>query len=231
MAEKFNVTGEQDLNIDKQMFEIKRQIRQKGGSPIDPKLVALALQDVVMGKFHSEIMKDKVVSQPNFSFLEIKQTGIVIPCLTEQFIPNDIFRNNSKVKYYLGDNYKKYLVDKTQPFNTLPEAIVDKSVLKKQTTDKDIMTAIGVSETENLLSEEEILYRTSYLTEQQPNGEKGLLLTDGSWTIIGYFLCSDGVVRVAGVLWHGDSWCCSVYDLGRWRKGFEVLSRNGILKP
>jgi len=48
---KFNVTGEQDLGIDKQMFEIKRQIRQKGGSPIDPELVALVLQDIVEGKF------------------------------------------------------------------------------------------------------------------------------------------------------------------------------------
>ena len=93
------------------------------------------------------------------------------------------------------------------------------------------MTAIGVSETENLLSEEEILYRTSYLTEQQPNGEKGLLLTDGSWTIIGYFLCSDGVVRVACVRWGGGGWGCYVRDLGLWDEGFEVLSRNGILKP
>lgn len=48
---KFTVTGEQHFGIDGQMLEIKRQLRLKSGSPIDPELVALALQDIVEGKF------------------------------------------------------------------------------------------------------------------------------------------------------------------------------------
>ena len=36
---KFIVTGDQHFDITGQMLEIQRQIRQKGGSSIDPKLV------------------------------------------------------------------------------------------------------------------------------------------------------------------------------------------------
>lgn len=49
---KFNVTGEQRDDIDGQMIEIKRQLRQKGGSPINPEDVALAIQDIIEGKFN-----------------------------------------------------------------------------------------------------------------------------------------------------------------------------------
>lgn len=51
MAKKFIVTGEQHFGIDGQMLEIKRQLRLKSGSPIDPALVTLALQEIVEGKF------------------------------------------------------------------------------------------------------------------------------------------------------------------------------------
>ncbi|MFA5163382.1 MAG: hypothetical protein WC441_02520 [Patescibacteria group bacterium] len=54
MAAKFSVTGDQYISIDGQMLEIKRQIRLKGGSPFDPELVSLALQDIVEGKFHHQ---------------------------------------------------------------------------------------------------------------------------------------------------------------------------------
>lgn len=48
---KFTVTGDQHFGITGQMLEIQRQIRLKGGSPIDPELIALALQDIIEGKF------------------------------------------------------------------------------------------------------------------------------------------------------------------------------------
>ncbi len=49
---KFNVTGDQHFGTTGQVLEIQRQIRLKGGSPIDPELVALALQDIIEGKFN-----------------------------------------------------------------------------------------------------------------------------------------------------------------------------------
>ena len=54
MADKFNVTGEHYFSIDGQMLEIKRQLRSKSGSPLNPEFVILALQDIVEGKFNYE---------------------------------------------------------------------------------------------------------------------------------------------------------------------------------
>ena len=51
MAAKFAVTGDQYMVIDRRMKEIKRQLRQEGGSPLDTELVARALQDIVEGRF------------------------------------------------------------------------------------------------------------------------------------------------------------------------------------
>lgn len=58
---KFNVTGEQRDDIDGQMIEIKRQLRQKGGSPIHPENVALALQDIIEGKFNNKRKENQIL--------------------------------------------------------------------------------------------------------------------------------------------------------------------------
>ncbi|MFA4942416.1 MAG: hypothetical protein WC564_02145 [Patescibacteria group bacterium] len=56
MAEKFNVTGEQYFGITGQVLEIIKQLRQKGGSPLNPHLVKMALQEIVEGKFRPASM-------------------------------------------------------------------------------------------------------------------------------------------------------------------------------
>ena len=45
------VTGELYEKLDAKLFEIKRQIRQKGGYPYDPEALDKALQKVVEGRF------------------------------------------------------------------------------------------------------------------------------------------------------------------------------------
>lgn len=47
----FPVTGDQYWKIDRRMGEIKRQLSQKGGSPLDPERVLEALQDISEGRF------------------------------------------------------------------------------------------------------------------------------------------------------------------------------------
>ena len=47
----FLVTGDQDRDIDRRMCEIKRQLRQSDGSPLDPVKVLKALQGIVEGDF------------------------------------------------------------------------------------------------------------------------------------------------------------------------------------
>jgi len=61
MAEKFFVTGDQRDNITGQMLEIQRQLRQKGGSPINPDDITLALQDIIEGKFIRKREENKIL--------------------------------------------------------------------------------------------------------------------------------------------------------------------------
>jgi hypothetical protein len=163
--------------------------------------------------------------------LKLMQQGIVIPALTETFDPQREFTQDEKVRYWPGDNFKKYLLNVTVPFSNLAKAVVDKSLLKYNTTDIDIMAEIEVSKEDGLLSKEDILWRIHHLTLQQPNGEAGALNNNGFATIIGYFLCDDGIVRVAYVRWDSDDreWRCNVGGLAYWREGSGVLSRNGVL--
>lgn len=48
-ANRFAVDGDQDREIDVRMCEIKRQLRQKGGSPLDPAMVLAGLQMIMEG--------------------------------------------------------------------------------------------------------------------------------------------------------------------------------------
>jgi len=101
---KFNVTGEQDLGIDKQMFEIKRQIRQKGGSPIDPELVALALQDIVEGKFNKASQEENTILR-----LLTKGESIVI----ESSDGSETLANARETfKSWIDSDFKKWGTDK-----------------------------------------------------------------------------------------------------------------------
>ncbi|MBI4426177.1 MAG: hypothetical protein HY567_01235 [Candidatus Kerfeldbacteria bacterium] len=51
MATKFVVTSEQKDVIDRRMAEIKRQLEQESGSPLDPDTTARALQQIIEGVF------------------------------------------------------------------------------------------------------------------------------------------------------------------------------------
>jgi hypothetical protein len=49
MATKHVVTGDQYRDVDRRMGEIKRQLNQKGGSPLDPSGVLAMLQHIIEG--------------------------------------------------------------------------------------------------------------------------------------------------------------------------------------
>lgn len=70
---KFHVTGEQHFGITGQVLEIQRQIRQKGGSPIDPELVTHALQDIIEGGFIGR-------KNPTLRLLSRHQSIVIPPC-------------------------------------------------------------------------------------------------------------------------------------------------------
>lgn len=175
-------------------------------------------REKVMGKqTKSEHPKMKLVS-----------SGIEIPELTEKFDPSKYFTENKKAKYYFGDNFKKYVLNPSKKVSSLPAMSFDKHRFTETIFDKEIMEHFQISESNGLMTNEEILRTIAFLTSKQQNGEEGILQTNGYSTIIGYMLCSDGVVRAVRVHWYSDysEWYCYCNDLGYWLGDIEMLSRN-----
>lgn len=56
-AQKFAVTDDQMETIEKRITDIRRQLRAREGSPLDPAFVAAVLQHVIEGGFLIEIIK------------------------------------------------------------------------------------------------------------------------------------------------------------------------------
>lgn len=88
---KFTVTGDQHFGITGQMLEIQRQIRLKGGSPLDPELVALALQDIIEGKFTRTSKKDDSILR----LISKGETIIIDACDGSETLANanDVFKS------------------------------------------------------------------------------------------------------------------------------------------
>lgn len=132
-GEKFNVNGEQYFNIDGKILEIKRQIRQKGGSSLNPKLVELALQDIIEGRFNK-----KVESNPSILKLISGGEKITIESLDgQEFISGakDIFKS------YIDEDFKTWGINK--PGSATTEIQVDVHEMVKDGTFKEIFTSIS----------------------------------------------------------------------------------------
>lgn len=160
--------------------------------------------------------------------MKLKEQGIEIPELTEEFDPQKHFTENKKVKYWLGDNFKKYVLASAKKVSNLPAMSFDKHKFTETIYDKEIMEHFQISESSGLMTREEICRTIAYLTSKQPKGETGTLQTNGYSTIIGYMFCDDSVVRVVRVDWHSADaeWRCGCFDLGHWYAGNEMLFRN-----
>lgn len=71
-AKKYAVTGDQYIGIDKKIADIKRQLRQDGGSPIDPVYLNWALQQ--LGEGRRLVLADvtsNIVVVPDLSAVEL----------------------------------------------------------------------------------------------------------------------------------------------------------------
>ncbi|MFZ4632443.1 MAG: hypothetical protein ACOYL8_04595 [Patescibacteria group bacterium] len=100
--EKFVVTGNQRDEIDGQMLDIKRQLRLKNGSPLDPELVKSALQLInertfpVVKNILSEIIHSSYVRRQDYFWLVSEhffananfEASVRIGSVTEEFKKN-----------------------------------------------------------------------------------------------------------------------------------------------
>jgi len=160
--------------------------------------------------------------------INLLDSNVVVRELVEEINFQRHFTKNKNVKYYLGDNFVKQVLNPAKNIKRLPGMSFSKHQFTETIYDKEIMENFSISKTSGLMSREEILWTIADLTSRQPKGEAGALINDGNWTIIGYMLCDDGVVRVVCVRWDADRgvWYCRCRDLDGWCAGRGVLSRN-----
>jgi len=145
MAEKFIVTGNQRDDIDGQMLDIKRQLRLKNGSPLNPELVKSALQSIVEGVFTGISRK----STNYFSGVLYRNDISVSP---GSFRVGLIFtKNNAEVKFSSVDpKFVKLFGNKTENNNLPPEgfnfrAIYARRLLQVRST-QIILRELGSSD-------------------------------------------------------------------------------------
>lgn len=199
-------------------------------------LVRIKSGNITMAQFTGFLKLSKKQRNQKFGILAVEETDhlslkddyVTVPALVSAFDPQEKFRHNKEVKYFLGGNFEKYVLNPTQPFNDAPEMSFSQYILKGTTNDNDIMSELEINP-DRLLTRKQILWTIYELTNRQPQGQDGVLLTKNyDATIIGYFMCDDGVVRVAYVFWAADDgeWGCSCDELDGWHGGSEVLVCN-----
>jgi len=129
---KFNVTGEQHFGISGQILEIQRQIRLKGGSPIDPELVQLALQDIIEGKFNRNKKDDSILK-----LLSKGESIVIDACDGSETITDakEVFKS------YIDSNFKNWGINK--PGKATEETAVAVHEMVKDATFAQIFGSLG----------------------------------------------------------------------------------------
>lgn len=192
MAKKFNVTGEQHYGITGQMLEIQRQLRLKGGSPLDPEYVKRALQDIIQPK-HDDKEENTILR------LLSRGENIVIPAC-------DGFRtiaNTKEVFAYIDPNFEKHGLGK--PGKATVEMLVKVyETVKNEATFVQMFCSLGVDLDKLCFTQHQIISFCESNTEW--------LCADDYAT---FFLVKlDGQFFVASVSVHSDGLFTHVRQLG-----------------
>lgn len=169
--------------------------------------------------------------------MELISQRIEVPILTREIDFHREFTENKKVKYSTEGLFDKHLLSLAEKVSSLPSMSFDKyEVVADEIYDKDIKEHFKISESADLMTREEALWAILFLTGKQPKGEPGILLVDGTHTIIGYVLSSVrgwGKSAISVSVWwssyHSD-WNCRCDSGGYYRRSElrEILSLNRI---
>lgn len=167
---------------------------------------------------------EPAVSPEPQPLLEFVGTAAIF-ATTESFIAKDKFKQdtsrNAKVKIsYLGDNFKAWFLPKTE--QPISQTTLRSQRLTRASLDQPIITELGGE-----VKVETTLTEISALISMQPNGEEGVLLTNG-WANIFYVKDKDGMLRAVFVCWRGGGWFVFAYALDdfQWHVDSQVFSRN-----
>ncbi len=170
----------------------------------------------------------KPVSNPLLTF-----TGTVsVSATTAKFIAKEKLvcdtgpKATVKWSYLHGNFTEWFLGDGGKIEKPITEKTLHVYMLCKRSADAPIIAELGGEErVETTLSE---MYA---LTEKQPRGEPGVLLTDGCVNIF-YIRDIYGLLRAVDVRWDGDGWgvdASSVNDPSKWEAGLRLFFRYSVL--
>ncbi|MBM3257670.1 MAG: hypothetical protein FJZ05_00415 [Candidatus Nealsonbacteria bacterium] len=121
---------------------------------------------------------------------------------------------------WLGDNFKSWFLKKIE--EPVGKADLRYMKLTSPSVDGPILAELGEDRAETTLAQ------IFSLMERQPNGEKGILLTNGYANIF-YVRDVSGILRAVHVRWCSDGWsvrASSVENPIWWLVGDRVFSRN-----
>ncbi|OHA63737.1 MAG: hypothetical protein A3J30_01285 [Candidatus Wildermuthbacteria bacterium RIFCSPLOWO2_02_FULL_47_9c] len=147
---------------------------------------------------------------------------VTVPAITELFIAEEKFSVGDTPKIvWVSGLFRGWFGSKTEKPMAKTELRIAK--LTKSSVDGPILEELGECA-------ETTLSQIHALLAQQPNGEQGLLLTNGLANIF-YCLDIEGTLRAVRVHWGGNGWYVdadSVEDPFRWSAGSRVFSRNSL---
>jgi len=146
---------------------------------------------------------------------------VAIPATTEPFVASEhcVLGGDPKKITWLSDLFREWFWGKIEPPMAKTELRYAK--LTKNSVDGPIMDELGgVKET--------TLAEIYALMKRQPNGEQGVLLTNG-WANIFYVPDANGTLRAVLVYCNSVGWGLLAHSVGslfRWHGEYRVFSRN-----
>lgn len=218
MAPK-RVAGDLYADIDGQMLEIKRQLRQRDGYPYDPMQLVDHLQAAIEGNLvsrHGKLFERTMNEMPAPDLL-LEVVGTTEIPAQGRFVVQERFGVNTAVKiFFLGYNFRKWFLGKTEGPAT--KTVLRFAKLVKPSVDGPII--------EELRNKAETTLAQVYML--MVRGEKGVLLINGMANIF-YVRDVNGSLRAVSVGWGSGGWYVrtdSVEGPHGWFDGPRVFSRN-----
>jgi hypothetical protein len=217
--------------------KIAHAVVDNGGKDNDTKTVLLyenLLKDIAM----LILGKAKIVMIEVIKILRLVKSAIEIPAVTEPFVVADHFQVNigdnvtkpwqkGEVRICkIGDDFKEHFFG--QGVSVRDGQVLSCNRLIKNSYDMEMLKELGSGIETDLAG-------LWYLLEQQPEGGRGFLCTDGYAANIFYITDNTGVVQAVRAHCIVNSWYVDSHDpnnIGKkWDVGVRVFSRNSGNQP
>ena len=218
------VAGELYYDLDGQLIEIKRQLRQLNGYPFDPEKLKVVLQDAIEGKFDGGIVR----KQSLFSVIATTRFGTVTGKKTKKcFIGSRYVYRDSDFDGWLPKNQP----DVDACIITTLAPIKDWTFAEAAAAILDIGVGTDIALMGKLLIEHGhtiTLPQVEEMVEKTERNEKTGIRIDG-WGNFFFVENEDGTVSVGFVIRGERAWRADVFRLGRgprWGADGRLLVRN-----